>query len=76
MRNTTTSLIQPFDKHKEISDLKQNYEKMQSELCVSRQVSSKLGEQIVSLKRQCWSNCQYSRRKCLELRRLPKSMEN
>ena len=39
--------------NKEISDLRQNYEKMQSELCVSRQVSSKLREQIVSLERQC-----------------------
>ena len=37
--------------NKEISDLRQNYEKMQSELCVSRQVSSKLREQIVSLER-------------------------
>ena len=62
--------------NKEISDLRQNYEKMQSELCVSRQVSSKLREQIASLERQCWSNCQYSRRECLELSGLPESIEN
>ena len=62
--------------NKEISDLRQNYEKMQSELCVFRQVSSKLREQIVSLERQCWSNCQHSRRECLELSSLPESMEN
>ena len=49
---------------------------MQSELCVSKQVSSKLREQIVSLERQCWSNCQYSRRECLELSCLPESIEN
>ena len=49
---------------------------MQSELCVSRQVSSKLREQIVSLERQCLSNSQYSRRECLELSGLPDSMEN
>ena len=49
--------------NKEISDLRQNYEKMQSELYVFRQVSSKLREQIVSLERECWINCQYSRRK-------------
>ena len=48
---------------------------MQSELWVSRQ-SSKLREQIVSLERQCWSNCQYSRRECLELSGLPESIEN
>ena len=44
--------------NKEISELRQSYEKMQSELCVSRQVSSKLREQIVSLEQQCWINCQ------------------
>ena len=64
------------NKNKEISDLRQNYDKMQSELCVSRQVSSKLREYIVSLEQQCWSNCQYSRRECLELSGLPESIEN
>ena len=33
--------------NKEISDFSQNYEKMHSELCISRQVSSKLREQTV-----------------------------
>ena len=49
---------------------------MQSELCVSRQVSSKLREQIVSLERKCWSNCQHSRRECLELNGPAQPMEN
>ena len=44
--------------NKEITDRMQNYEKMQSELRVSRQISSKLREQIVSLERQCWINSQ------------------
>ena len=44
--------------NKEITDLGQNYEKMQSELCLFRQVNSKLREHIVSLERQRWSNCQ------------------
>ena len=62
--------------NKEISELRQNYEKMQSELCVSRQVSSKLRQQIFPLERQCWTNCQYFRRECLELSSLPESMQN
>ena len=62
--------------NKEISDPSQNYEKMLSELCVARQISSKLREQFVSLERQCWSNCQYSTRECLELSGLPESIEN
>ena len=49
---------------------------MQLQLRVSRQVSSKLREQIVLLERQCWSNCQYSRGGCLELSVLLESIEN
>ena len=62
--------------NKGISDLWQNYEKTQSELCVSRQVSSKLKERIVLLEQQCRINCQYSRRECLELSDIPESIEN
>ena len=61
--------------NKEISALRQNYEKIQSELCVSRHVSSELREEIVSLERQWWSNCQYSRRDGLELSGLTDLME-
>ena len=61
--------------NKEISDLKQCYEKLLPELGVSRQVSWKLREHIVLLELQWWSNCQYSRRKCLELSGLPE-LEN
>ena len=49
---------------------------MMSELCISRQVSSKLREQIVSLERQCWSNCQFSRQECLEPRGFLESIKN
>ena len=62
--------------NRETPDLEQNYQKMKSELCVLRQVNSKLKEHIVLLERQCWSNCQYSKRKCLELSGLHESMEN
>ena len=61
--------------NKEISDLKQCYEKLLPELGVSRQVSWKLREHIVLLELQWWSNCQYSRWKCLELSGLPE-LEN
>ena len=62
--------------NKEISGLRQNYEKMLSKLCISRQVSSKLKDKILSLERQCWSNCQYSRRQFLELSGLSESIKN
>ena len=45
-----------------------------SQLWASKQVSSKLREQIVSLERQCWS--QYSEWECLELSDLPESIKD
>ena len=45
----------------DLSDLKENYIKLESELSVARQVNNKLKEHIV------WSNSQYSRRECLEI---------
>ena len=66
---------------KDLSDLKENYIKLESELIVARQVNNKLKEHIVSLERQCWSNSQYSRRECLEITGIPdktdqKDLEN
>ena len=51
----------------DLSDLKENYIKLESELSVARQVNNKLKEHIVSLERQCWSNSQYSKRECQEI---------
>ena len=55
----------------DLSDLTQNYIKLELELSVARQVNSKLKEHIVSLESQCWSNSQYSRRECLEISGIP-----
>ena len=55
----------------DLSDLKENYIKLDSEFSVARQVNNKLKEHIVSLERQCWSNSQYSRRECLEITGIP-----
>ena len=56
-----------FDLRQDLSDRKQNYIKLKSELCIARQANNKLKEHIPSLERQCWSNCQYSRQECLEI---------
>ena len=47
--------------------LKENYKKLESDVSVSRIVSSLLTEQMINAERQCWSNAQYSRRECLEV---------
>ena len=55
----------------ELSDLKKDFEKLGSDISVARQVNSVLREKVTSLKPQCWSNSQYSRRECLELTGIP-----
>ena len=63
------------DLRQDLSDLKQNYIKLESELSVTRQVSDKLKEHIVSLEIQCWSNSQYSRQECLEISGIPDKID-
>ena len=54
----------------------ENFEKLQSELIVVKQVDSVLSERLVSMERQCWANAQYSRRECLELVGVPRSVSD
>ena len=60
----------------ELSDLKEDFEKLGSDLSVARQVNLVLRERVSSLERQCWSNSQYSRRECLELTGIPETSDN
>ena len=51
----------------QIRKLNEDFEKLQFELTVAKQVNSVLSERLVSMERQCWTNAQYSRRECLGL---------
>ena len=57
----------------QIRKFNENFEKLQSELTVAKQVNSVLSERLASMERQCWANVQYSRRECLELAGVPGS---
>ena len=59
------------DSRQDLSDLKQNCMKLESELSGVRSVNNKLKEKIASLERQCWKNSQYSRQECLEISGIP-----
>ena len=63
------------DLKKDISDLKyglfgikSDFSKLKADIQVSRNVSSKLSERLVKMKRRCYANKQYSRRECLVFR--------
>ena len=53
-----------------------NLEKPQSELDVTKNVNILLSDRLTSLERQCWANAQYSRRECVEISGIPKSVED
>ena len=59
----------------EIKLLKENYKKLESDISVSKTVSSLLTEQMNNVERQCWANAQYSRRECLEVVGIPSSVK-
>ena len=58
----------------EIKLLKENYNKLESDISVSKNVSSLLTEQMNNVERQCWANAHYSRRECLEVVGIPSSV--
>ena len=61
---------------KELSELRNDFKKIESELPVSKNVNNKLHELVVALERQCWGNNQYSRREFLEITDVPDSVSN
>ena len=62
--------------NKELSELRNDFKKIESELSVSKNVNSKLHERVVALEIQCWGNSQYSRREGLEITGVPDIISN
>ena len=60
----------------EIKRLNENFQKLESDVSVVKNVNNILSKQMSSIQRQCWKNAQYSRRKFFELVRLHSSIEN
>ena len=59
----------------EIKLLKKNYKKLESDISVSKTVSSLLTDQMNNVERQCWANAQYSRSEYLEVVGIPSSVK-
>ena len=57
--------------NEDLSELRKNYTRLESELQISKSVTTLQRNQIVALERLCWSNEQYSRRECLEVAGIP-----
>ena len=57
-----------------LSELRKYYEKLESDIIITKQVNTKLCDKIKFLERQCWANEQYSRLAYLEIYSAPESI--
>ena len=51
----------------EMRKLNDKFDKLQSNVCVTKKVNNILSSRLVDSERQCWPNAQYSRRECLNI---------
>ena len=61
---------------KELAELRKSYNKLESDLAITKAVNESLRNQIITLERQCWSNAQYSRRETLEISGIPENIDD
>ena len=69
--STLTTII---DIKTDLSELRKYYEKVESDLMVTKQVNTKLCDQMKFLERKCWVNEQFFRCECLEISGVPESV--
>ena len=61
---------------KELAELRKSYNKLESDLAITKAVNELLRNQIITLERQCWRNTQYSRRETLEISGIPENTDD
>ena len=62
--------------HDKIDEIKFKFDQLHSELEVSRQANKILSDKIKDLEKRCGKSKQYSRRECLEIAGIPKSVDH
>ena len=60
----------------EIKRLNENFQNLESDVFVVKNVNNILSKQMSSIERQCWKNAQYSQCECVEVVGLPSSIED
>ena len=59
----------------EIRKLKDNFSKLEADVKIAKNIYNLLSQGEVDLDRQSWANAQYSRRECLEIVSIPRSVD-
>ena len=62
--------------NRELSEIRNDFKKIESKLSVLKNVNSKLHERVVALERHSWRNNHYSTSECLEITGVPDSVTN
>ena len=60
---------------KELAELRKSYNKLESDLAITKPVNKPFRNPIVKLERQSWSNAQYSRQETLEVSGIPENID-
>ena len=60
----------------EIHNLNDNFSKLEADVKIAKNINNLLSQQVFDLDRQCWANAQYSRRECLEIVSIPRSVND
>ena len=55
----------------QIRKLNDKFDKLQCDMCVTKNVNNLLSSRVVDIERQCLTNVQYSRRECLDIVGIP-----
>ena len=62
------------DALEEIHKFNETFVKHESEINIVKKVNTLLNERVIGRERQCWANAQYSRRECLEVAGITRSL--
>ena len=60
----------------EIHNLNDNFSKLEADVKIAKNINNLLSQRVVDLERHCWANAQYSRRDCLEIVGIPRSVDD
>ena len=60
----------------EMKELSSSFKRLESDVQIVKTVNNNLIKQLENTERQCWANAQYSRRECLEVIGIPKTVES
>ena len=60
----------------EMKELSISFKRLESDVQIVKTVDNNLLKQLENTERQCWANAQYSRRECVEVIGIPKTVES